>query len=107
MTPTSCAEPGGPSVTTPIPFPNPTTGDEGKLAFQLNAPARWVMLKVYTVDYRLILRKTYRGPFQIGWTILPMKLEDQKGALLANGIYYLVVELPNGDRAIGTLAHLK
>jgi hypothetical protein len=100
-------EPVGPPVTTPIPFPNPATTDDGKVAFRLNVPASLVTLKVYTVDYRLILSKTYPGPFGIGMTVLPLKIEDRKGSKLANGLYYIVVVLPSGDRAIGTLFFLK
>jgi len=77
------------------------------VAFQLDVPAPSVTLKAYTTAYRLILRKSYPGPFHIGLTTLPLDLTDRKGSRLSDGTYYLVVELPSGDRAIGTLVLLK
>ena len=90
------------AVTTPIAFPNPVRVDEPiKVAFNLNKPVDYVTVILTTDAYRVITRNTVPGPFSIGMATVTL---DLPGLHLSNGIYYVVVRLPDGTtESVGKL----
>jgi len=100
MSPSSTVTPGGPDIGAPVAYPNPATGDNTKIQFTLGQPGD-VKFLVFTTAFRKVLERPM-GNLPAGLENFSMELKDQRGAALANGIYYLVVT--NGSkRAVGKL----
>lgn len=73
-------------------YPNPAYGDTTNIRFQLDKVASNITIKLYTTSFRRIAEKTYS---QLGPGILdiPLELKDSAGTHLANGFYYVAVEI--------------
>ena len=97
LSPTATTTPTAtPQVVPPIPYPNPVTGP-GPVMVQLvlqnsNDP---VKLKIFTTAFRKILEKNLTAA-GAGVQTFTVDLDDNLGAPLANGLYYLVVQTPQG-----------
>ncbi len=93
------------SFGSPVLFPNPAKGDATTLRFKLVNPAGNVSIRLFTTALRKIGSQALYFPSS-GVQDVPINLVDKDGSPLANGIYYLVVDLPSG-RWIGKLLVLR
>lgn len=100
-TPTSTATEG---CHEPVPYPNPCRGDQFTLHLSPCDQGREVHIKIFTVVSRKVLDKDIQQ-VPIG-TDLTLELKDNWGRPLANGLYYLVLDRPEG-RTIGKLLILR
>jgi hypothetical protein len=66
----------------------------------LNEPADNVTVQVWTPANRLVYENTVPGPFSIGMVTVTLDLPQLD---LANGLFYVIVKLPDGSQAIGKL----
>jgi len=86
-------------------YPNPANGS-GPIQVQvsLNSPGE-VKIQLFTIAFRKIAEKQM-GQLPQGTTTLSLALADNWGNLLANGLYYLVLNTPAG-RTVGKLLILR
>lgn len=92
---------GGRPIETPVVYPNPSRDDQPiHVVFQLNKGADRVVVSVVTDDFRLVYKKVSLGPFWTGRNTLVLPRE---GLHLANGLYYVIVTLPSGEKAVGKM----
>jgi len=92
-------------VSKPVIYPNPVNGP-GPVSIQLpNYPGlATVSVKVFTTAFRQVNSFTVSN--QAGGTNVSLSLTDQRGAPLANGLYYVLVQTPLG-RSIEKLLILR
>jgi hypothetical protein len=77
-------------------FPNPATGPgPATLQITLASPAGRVTVSVYTTAFRKVNGLTLEN-LPAGTNDILLPLVDRRGNLLANGLYYVVVETPQG-----------
>ncbi len=89
-TPTITPTPAG-GIVIGLPYPNPVFG-AGPVSIRLQAPAgSTVKLAVFTTAFRKIL--DLPNPVQGGNAVLSWDLKDNGGMLVANGLYYVRVEV--------------
>lgn len=84
------------------PYPNPAPS--GMLSLPVTAPLdSQVVMTGYTPSYKKVLEKRFTHPG--GSFLYGLDLTDLWGQTLANGVYYLKVELtdPTGRKFIKTL----
>jgi hypothetical protein len=87
-------------------FPNPSTGSSPvSVQFLMRTAAFGVDLKIFTTAFRKINQVSYPN-VPAGSATLPLPLTDERGAPLANGIYYVLVTTREGH-AIGKLLILR
>jgi hypothetical protein len=68
------------------------------LQISLSAPAEGVRISLYTTAFRKVNAVDW-GHLPAGTFNIPLSLTDRSGHPLANGLYYVVVQL-NGQRSI-------
>jgi len=108
-TPTATAQATGtptPGASTPLVFPNPVQGP-GPVTFQFTLPQSYgqAEVKVFTSAFRMVEETVVKDP-SAGLNRVPLILEDKWGQPLANGLYYIVVQWPQG-RAVTRLLILR
>lgn len=83
-------------------YPNPVTGP-GPIAIQitLKQAENDVFLSIFTTAFRKV-NEMDLGALPVGVDTIPLELRDRRGADLANGLYYIVVQSSEG-RFIGKL----
>jgi len=101
-------------LTTPVVYPNPCKGRDVLVDFTIAQPVKFVSLEIVTDAYRKVHREVVLGNaaaigngntgFVIGRNTVRLSLGSLR---LANGVYYLVVRLPDGTKAIGKLVILR
>ena len=92
----------GPPIGPPVIFPNPSTGSAPvSIQFLMPTAAAKVDLKVFTTAFRKINQISYPN-IPAGLVTLSLPVTDEKGAPLANGIYYVLVTTRQGQ-AIGKM----
>jgi hypothetical protein len=109
-------------VTVPIVAPNPVTGDRATVYFSVSEPTDKVTLEIVTDSFRKVYKEVYMGNamnvssatasnvthradgFSIGRNAIKLNIESLR---LANGLYFVVVRLPNGEKAIGKLVIIR
>jgi hypothetical protein len=80
-------------------YPNPAPiEDPIHVSFKLNQPADYVTIQVWTPANRRVYTHKVTGPFSVGLKTVTLDLPQLK---LANGLYYVVIRLPNGKQSIG------
>ena len=83
-------------------YPNPVTdGQPVTVELALAQDTQDLSLTVFTTAFRKINQINY-GAKNKGTLLLPLPMVDKRNSPLANGLYYLVVNTPDG-RAIGKL----
>jgi hypothetical protein len=108
--------PGAEVLSTPVVYPNPVTGDNPQISFVLNAPTDSVSVEIVTDAFRKVYREVVlggssdvgagstdtnrTGGFSIGRNTIRLNLENLN---LANGLYYVVLRLPNGTKSVGKM----
>jgi len=113
QTPTQTSSPtitptfmGGPPIGPPIIYPNPPTGSAPvSIQFLMPTAAAEVDLKVFTTAFRKINQVSYPN-IPAGLVTLSLPVTDEKGAPLANGVYYVLVTTRQGH-AIAKLLILR
>lgn len=77
-------------------YPNPAKGT-GPVTLQitLTAPASRVTVSVYTTAFRRVNEITLTN-LPAGTTEEALPLMDRSGVPLANGLYYIVIQTPQG-----------
>ena len=77
-------------------FPNPATGS-GPVTLQLTltSPAQQVTITVYTTSFRRVNGITLPD-LPAGTRDIALSLTDRSGVPLANGLYYILVQTPQG-----------
>ena len=109
-TPTATAQATStPTLSNPPPvlvFPNPAQGP-GPVTVQFFLPQSFgqVEVKVFTSAFRLVQETLVKNP-TAGLNRVPVELEDKWGQPLANGLYYIVAQWPEG-RAVTRLLILR
>jgi len=99
-TPTATAQAtASPTPSNPPPvlvFPNPAQGN-GPVTVQFFLPQSFgqVEVKVFTSAFRVVQETLVKDP-AAGLNRAPVELEDKWGQPLANGLYYIVVQWPEG-----------
>lgn len=86
-------------------YPNPAF-NTGKVSIHL-APCDQTVsleLKVFTTAFRKVVDKPFPNGIPSG--TCPLELKDDWGVSLANGLYYVVIDVPEG-RAIEKLLILR
>jgi hypothetical protein len=85
-------------------YPNPATGDTTALQVDLDVTSD-VTVGVFTIAFRKVQEKTFvaLGP---GVADLVLPLADKTGVRLANGVYYVVLEMGT-ERSIQKLLILR
>jgi hypothetical protein len=82
----------------PKPFlvPNPVRGSGPvTIQFSLASPASHVTVEVFSLGSRLVDKKTWFN-LPAGNNDLSLFLTDKEGMLLANGLYFVVIQTPQG-----------
>jgi hypothetical protein len=80
----------------PVPFPNPVTGPGPvRVQVNLNQPAAWLTLKVYTLAFRIVNEENFQN-LPAGPNDLPLSLAGKGGRELSNGFYYIEAATPQG-----------
>ena len=70
------------------------------LSFNLNEPVDSLTVQVWTTANRLVYENQVPGPFSIGMATVTLDLPQLD---LANGLFYVIVRLPDGQHSIGKL----
>jgi hypothetical protein len=89
---------------TPVLFPNPSSGGPVTLFLSLRSPSD-VRVELFTLAFRKVQDRTF-NQVPVG-TDLILDLRDQWGTPLANGLYYVVVTTPLGQRSVIKLVLLR
>jgi hypothetical protein len=99
--------------TTPVVFPNPSTGGPVTLAADLSQAVNSVNVDVYTTAFRRVqhqqaqsgvngvMASTVSSAYK-SWKI-PVLMQDDWGNPLASGLYYVVISTPNSRQVIKLL----
>jgi hypothetical protein len=115
VTETATNTPNGGSLN-PVVYPNPVEGGNAKVAFTLNGAVASVTVKVVTSSYRVIYTNVVStsisrsgsctsgvAGFTVGQNYVCLNIADLN---LANGLYYVVIALPDGTSATTELVVL-
>ncbi|HTC22073.1 MAG TPA: hypothetical protein VK859_14550, partial [bacterium] len=82
-------------------YPNPGTGTEPvQIVFQSDGSGD-VKLFLFTTAFRKVLEENL-GPLPAGTQATTLELRDQRGTILANGLYYVVIS-QGSKRLVGKL----
>lgn len=91
---------------TPILFPNPLRDDETvHLDIPFDKPHDYVMVSIFTTAFRKIYENTSRF-VPDGIFTKDLNIKDVKGSVAADGLYYVVIDIP-GHRWITKLLVLR
>jgi hypothetical protein len=101
----------------PVVYPNPVEGGTVKVAFTLNEAVASISVKIVTSSYRVIdtnvvsTSSSRMGPctndiagFTVGQNYICLNIADLN---LANGLYYVVITLPDGTTATTQLVIIR
>jgi hypothetical protein len=97
------------------------TGDRATVYFSVSEPTDTVTLEIVTDSFRKVFKEVYLGNsmsvgntstrtahradgFSIGRNVVQLNIANMR---LANGLYFVVVRLPNGEKGIGKLVILR
>jgi Mg-chelatase subunit ChlD len=94
----------GKTVCYPNPF-NPSS-EEVKLVFRVEKVGN-ISIKIYDITNNLVKDVLHDQQYTIGVGEASWNGKNDKGELVANGVYFYVVESSSGDRAIGKVAVLR
>jgi hypothetical protein len=99
-------------------YPNPVNGGNPQISFIINAPTDSVSVEIATDAFRKVYSEVVLGSssnvgmavgsadlnrtggFSIGRNSIRLNLESLN---LANGLYYVIIRLPNGTKSVGKL----
>jgi hypothetical protein len=106
---------GGPL--NPVVYPNPVEGGTAKVAFTLNEAVASVRVKIVTSSYRVIYTNVVSmsssrsgsctndvAGFIVGQNYICLNVSDLN---FANGLYYVVITLPDGTTATTQLVIIR
>jgi hypothetical protein len=90
--------------TTPVIYPNPSSGGPVNILPAFFTGTQDITVQVFTTAFRMVQEQTYHnrayGPITITMT-------DMKGNPLASGLYYVVLSTPQGSRSVSKLLLLR
>ncbi len=78
-----------------ISYPNPAEASQVTVTVQLDSALTSAHLKVFTLVFRKV-RDINLGNLAVGLWSYTLDLRDDRGGTLANGLYYLVLDWPQG-----------
>lgn len=93
--------------TTPIVFPNPSTGGPVMVAASFAEPVNQVDVQIFTTAFRKVQDNTVNpGTAASNWRIL-IQMQDSWGNPLASGLYYVVITADGHQRSVVKLLLLR